>query len=81
MITVCSNAAVETCPAYLGKVIRAHWGVDDPAKATGTETEINASFENAYSILRGRIETFLAIDLKVLDNSEISQQLKIIGQL
>jgi arsenate reductase (thioredoxin) len=27
VITVCSSAASETCPAYLGPVLRAHWGV------------------------------------------------------
>ena len=37
VITVCSSAAGETCPAYLGPVLRTHWGVDDPAHATGTE--------------------------------------------
>ena len=68
VITVCGNAAGETCPAYLGNVMRAHWGVEDPAKATGTETEINASFEQAYQILRKRIETFLALPLNCLDN-------------
>ncbi len=42
MITVCSSAAGETCPAYLGPVLRTHWGVDDPAHATGTDAEIDA---------------------------------------
>lgn len=80
VITVCSNAAGETCPAYLGKVIRVHWGVDDPAKATGTDAEINASFENAYSILRKRIEAFFELDLAALvKNNELSNQLNLIG--
>ncbi|MCK7468886.1 MAG: hypothetical protein MZU91_12700 [Desulfosudis oleivorans] len=35
VITVCASAAGETCPAYLGPVLRSHWGVDDPAPATG----------------------------------------------
>lgn len=59
VITVCGNAANETCPAYLGPVQRDHWGVDDPAKATGTDAEITAAFQKAYDLLRARIETFL----------------------
>jgi arsenate reductase len=82
VITVCGNAAGETCPAYLGNVMRAHWGVEDPAKATGTEAEINASFAKAYLILRRRIEAFLAIDFKnISDHSEIKKQLDSIGKL
>ncbi len=82
VITVCGNAAGETCPAYLGNVIRAHWGVDDPAKATGTEDEINASFENAYRILRKRIEAFLQLDVNLLtDKNALTRQLRLIGQL
>ena len=82
VITVCGNAAGETCPAYLGKVIRAHWGVDDPAKATGTDEEINSSFENAYRILRSRIEAFLGLDLNNLrDSVALQKQLDAIAQL
>lgn len=82
VITVCGNAAGETCPAYLGKAIRAHWGVDDPAKSTGTEEEINASFKNAYRVLRKRIEAFLALDInKLANNSELTEELNRIGQL
>lgn len=82
IITVCGNAADETCPAYLGNVMRAHWGVEDPAKATGTEAEIDASFEKAYSILRRRIVAFLAIDFKnISDRSEMKKQLDLIGKL
>lgn len=44
VITVCSNAAGETCPAYLEPVPRTHWGVEDPAHATGTEEEMDAAF-------------------------------------
>ena len=83
VITVCSNAAGETCPAYLGSVIRAHWGVDDPAKATGTEDEINASFELAYQILRKRIEAFLALPINILqqDNMRLKAALDNIAKL
>jgi len=66
VITVCGNAAGETCPAYLGPVLRAHWGVEDPANATGTEAEIDAQFEQTYRILRTRIEAFLKLPLERL---------------
>ena len=83
VVTVCGNAAGETCPAYLGSVIRAHWGVEDPAKATGTEVEINASFEHAYQVLRKRIETFLALPLDelLLDKVSLKAALDAIGTL
>jgi arsenate reductase len=63
VITVCSSAAGETCPAYLGPVLRAHWGVEDPAAASGTPAEIDEAFHTAYRILRSRIEAFLALPL------------------
>ena len=83
VVTVCGNAAGETCPAYLGSVIRAHWGVEDPAKATGTEVEINASFEHAYQVLRKRIEAFLALPLDelLIDKVSLKAALDAIGTL
>lgn len=67
VVTVCASAAGETCPAYLGPVLRAHWGVDDPAHASGTDAEIDAAFERAYRILRRRIEAFLVLPLDRLE--------------
>lgn len=68
VITVCGNAASETCPAYLGPVLRTHWGVADPAHASGTEEEIDAAFLQAYRILRARIEAFFKLPLETLQN-------------
>jgi arsenate reductase len=66
VITVCGSAAGEACPAWLGPVMRTHWGVEDPAHATGTIDEIDAAFMQAYRILRARIEAFLALPLEEL---------------
>ncbi len=81
VITVCSNAAGETCPAYLGPVLRAHWGVDDPAHVTGTDVEIDAAFMAAYRTLRRRIEAFVALPLHDLqqDRARLKQALDRIG--
>ena len=69
VISVCGNAANETCPAYLGPVLRTHWGVDDPAHATGSDAEIDAAFMTAYRILRARIEAFFALPLAELQQN------------
>jgi len=56
VITVCDSAAAEACPAFAGNFERLHWSTPDPAKATGTEREIDAAFEQAYELLRDRVE-------------------------
>ena len=83
VITVCSSAAGETCPAYLGPVLRTHWGVEDPAHVTGTEAEIDAAFIQAYRVLRTRIKTFLALPLAELQNdrARLKSELDRIGTL
>jgi arsenate reductase (thioredoxin) len=68
VVTVCANAAGETCPAYLGPVLRTHWGAEDPAHAQGPDEEVDAVFASAYCILRSRIEDFLALPLAELQN-------------
>ncbi|OGA45241.1 MAG: ArsC family transcriptional regulator [Betaproteobacteria bacterium RIFCSPLOWO2_12_FULL_62_58] len=71
VITVCSSAAGETCPAYLGPVLRAHWDVEDPAKATGTDAEISAAFDKAYRVLRARIEACLLLPLESIQDDRV----------
>lgn len=83
VVTVCASAAGETCPAYLGPVLRTHWGVEDPGHVVGTEDEIDAAFEHTYAIIRGRIEAFLALPLDELktDPTKFKAELDRIGQL
>lgn len=66
VISVCASAAGEACPVFLAPAIRAQWGVDDPAHATGSDAEIDAAFVRAYRLLRGCIEQFLGLDLDAL---------------
>ena|SRR5476649_842760 len=83
IITVCDSAAGETCPAYLGQVLRTHWGVEDPGHVTGTEEVIEASFMHAYRTLRTRIEAFFALPLEELKNdpAHLKTELDRIGHL
>ena len=83
VVTVCASAAGEACPAYLGAALRTHWGVEDPAHATGTDAEIDAAFTTTYRILRARIEAFLALPLAELqkDKARLQAELDRIGTL
>jgi arsenate reductase len=83
VVTVCASAAGEICPAYLGPVLRTHWGVEDPSHVVGTEEEISAAFEQAYAILRARIEAFLALPLDALaaDRARFKTELDRIGHI
>jgi arsenate reductase len=51
-------------------VPRTHWGVEDPAHATGTDAQIDAAFMKAYRILRARIEAFYALPLETLKHDK-----------
>jgi len=83
VVTVCSSAARETCPVYLGSALRTHWGVDDPACARGSDSEVAAAFMTAYRIRRTRIEAFLALPLDDLNNdrTHLKAELDRVGRL
>lgn len=83
VVTVCGSAAGETCPAYLGPVLRTHWGVDDPGHVVGSEEEIDSAFEQTYQIIRTRIEAFLALPLNELatDKARLKAELDKIGTI
>jgi len=55
VITVCDNAAAETCPAFPGGFRRLHWSTPDPASATGNDAVIRATFESVFAQLRKRV--------------------------
>lgn len=59
VVTVCDAAAAESCPVFLGPVKKLHWSTPDPAKATGTDDEISAAFDEAYLMLKSRIEGYI----------------------
>jgi len=65
VITVCDNAAGESCPVWKGSPVAVHWGIADPADAS--IDEMDAAFELAYRQLRSRIELVLELPLESLD--------------
>jgi arsenate reductase (thioredoxin) len=55
VITVCDNAA-ESCPVFLGKAERIHWGFPDPAAVIGTDEERLAAFVRVRNDLEATLK-------------------------
>jgi arsenate reductase (thioredoxin) len=81
VFTVCDNAAGETCPVWPGQPMTAHWGVPDPAEATGAEAEVALAFRDAYRMLQQRIAVFAALPIRSLDALSLQQRLSEIGRM
>jgi arsenate reductase len=78
-ITVCDSAAGEVCPVYLNSVVRAHWGLPDPAHVTGSPEVIEAAFEATYAALEKRIHQLLALPVETMSKPELTEALNKIG--
>jgi protein-tyrosine-phosphatase len=61
VITVCANAAGETCPVWPGHPHTAYWGVEDPAAVTGSEQDIMAAFAVTFDQMKARVDALLAL--------------------
>jgi len=81
VFTVCDNAAAEACPLWPGQPMTAHWGIPDPAEATGTPAEIALAFKDAYRLLNQRISIFTALPLRSLDKLALQSRLREIGHM
>ncbi len=79
VFTVCDDAANESCPVWPGQPMTAHWGVPDPAAATGTEAEIRYAFADALRMLSNRINLFVSLPLAKLDRLSLQKQIEAIG--
>jgi arsenate reductase (thioredoxin) len=80
VFTVCDDAAQETCPVWPGQPMTAHWGVPDPAAATGKEAEIRVAFADAFRMLNNRISIFVSLPLRSIDRLSLQERLDAIGE-
>ena len=81
VFTVCDTAAAETCPVWPGQPMTAHWGIEDPAGADGTDIQKEAAFVLAARYLRNRITIFANLPIKSLDKLSLNAKLREIGTL
>ena len=80
VFTVCDQAAAEVCPVWPGQPISAHWGVADPAAATGDEEKIHRAFNDAFSVLSRRISLLLCLPIDKLSRLALTQEVQNIGR-
>jgi protein-tyrosine-phosphatase len=78
--TLCDTAAAESCPVWPGQPMTAHWGLPDPAAATGTDAEIRLAFADTLRMLSNRINIFVSLPMKSLDSLTLQKQLDVIGK-
>ena len=81
VFTVCDDAAGEVCPIWPGQPVSAHWGIPDPAAATGTDAEIALAFTEAARQLRNRLAVFIELPFQALDRMSLQTRLKEIGAM
>jgi len=68
VITVCDNAAGESCPIWNGAPITVHWGIPDPAA--------DGDFDAAYARLRRRVEAMVALPAEEMTKAELLAELQ-----
>ena len=80
VFTVCDDAANETCPVWPGQPMSAHWGLPDPSRAEGSETERRLAFADTHRMINQRISVFLSLPLASLDKMSLRRRLDEIGR-
>ena len=81
VFTVCDSAAGEACPYWPGQPMTAHWGIEDPAAAEGTDIQKEAAFVTAFRYLKNRISVFVNLPLSSIDTLSLGTKLREIGRL
>lgn len=80
VITVCDNAANETCPVLFGDFVKTHWGQPDPAAAHGAGAAIEA-FRLAHTLVLYRVNALLNLPVETMSRDELKLALDHIGTL
>lgn len=76
VITVCDKAAGETCPAWPGQPITAHWGMPDPASVEGDDEVRRKAFHEVAVMMKRRIDIMQSLPLESLDRLAIQKNVR-----
>ena len=76
IITVCDDAAGETCPIWPGHPATAHWGFPDPSKTEGSDDDKRRAFGKVFHDIRRRIELLVNLPVDKLERLALANELK-----
>jgi arsenate reductase (thioredoxin) len=80
VVTVCDNAAGETCPLWPGQPISAHWGIEDPAAVEGSDMDKERAFVTAFRYLKNRVSLLTSLPIASLNRLALAARLQEIGR-
>lgn len=79
VVTVCDQAAGESCPVWFGNSIKLHWGLNDPSKLAEDEAKADAAFTDVISIIKDRTAKLGAVADKGLTGDALKTELLALG--
>ena len=81
VFTLCDRAAAETCPAWPGQPLTAHWGFKDPLAFKGSISATRSPFLKTYSAIEQKIRIFTALPIETLERFALQRWVTEIGKL
>jgi len=79
VVTVCDSAAGEACPLYFSNSLKVHWGLSDPSKIEGDETQIEQAFLACIDEIAKRVQKLKSIAEQNLVKDALKSALAEIG--
>ncbi|MCB1755608.1 MAG: arsenate reductase ArsC [Gammaproteobacteria bacterium] len=81
VITVCDQAAGESCPVWFGSAVKAHWGLPDPTKHADP-AQRRQLFEDVIATLHSRLDRLAAFltQTSPVDKDQLQSELQRLGE-
>jgi arsenate reductase len=80
VITVCDQAAGESCPVWPGMPARAHWSAPDPAAHRDEPERARAVAKDVFNLMRQRISLLLSLPMETLDRMSLQAEARRIAE-
>ncbi len=80
VITVCDQAAGESCPVWFGQAAKGHWGLSDPSRHRGNDEDVSAAFKGTIALLAQYLDQLLQHPIETMTSDELKTLLRTIRE-